>query len=102
MVFCALAAGTALWQTHFLQHNPIPAEGGRYGVAFKRPCITVELKFARDASDEELSELAREALAQIAERSYDADALPGCASGRLRYGVAFSGKRAAVAVERVA
>ncbi|MBM6676269.1 hypothetical protein H6A07_05870 [Olsenella uli] len=71
-------------------------------MAFKRPRITVELKFARDASDEELSELAREALAQIAERSYDADALPGCASGRLRYGVAFSGKRAAVAVERVA
>lgn len=64
------------------------------------PLITVELKFAggADASPETLADLAAEALAQIASRSYDA--APGLA-GALRWGLAFSGKSVAVVSARV-
>lgn len=62
--------------------------------------MTIEVKFARDASDEELLALARSALAQIAEKGYDEGPLPAEAAGRVRWGVAVSGKRAAVVSER--
>lgn len=65
-----------------------------------RPLVTIEVKFARDASDEELLALARSALAQIAEKGYDEGPLPAEAAGRVRWGVAVSGKRAAVVSER--
>lgn len=66
------------------------------------PCVTVEVKFLHpeDAQDlgektsEALAALAREALGQISAQGYDA-AAPG-----LRWGVAFAGKRVAVACER--
>lgn len=51
------------------------------------PAIIVEVKHARDAEGEGLASLAAEALAQIAERGYAADA------PTVRWGVAFSGKR---------
>lgn len=66
-----------------------------------RPLVTVELKHAREATDEQLTDLARSGLAQIAERGYDEGPLPAEASGRVRWGLAFSGKRVAVACERV-
>jgi hypothetical protein len=62
------------------------------------PALTFEVKFARGAGDERLAALAREGLAQIAGRAYDA-AFEG--SPRVRWGVAFSGKRVAVACERL-
>lgn len=62
--------------------------------------VTLEVKFSRDAGEAELTALAREALVQIAARGYDAD-LPAAADERLRWGVAFSGKRVAVACEHV-
>lgn len=45
--------------------------------------------------------LARSGLAQIAEQGYDEGSLPAEASGRVWWGLAFSGKRVAVACERV-
>lgn len=80
---------------------------GSRAVRGPRPLITVEMKFlspkeAPDNSDELgelLTSLAREALSQIAVKGYDADSLPACAQGRVRWGVAFCGKRVAVACE---
>ena len=63
-----------------------------------RPLMTVELKFGRGADDNRLVELAREALEQIANKRYD-DELPALARGRVRWGLAFAGKRVAVAAE---
>lgn len=65
-----------------------------------RPLVTIEVKFARDAPDEELLALARAALAQIAEKGYDEGPLPAEAAGRMRWGVAVSGKRVAAESER--
>lgn len=70
----------------------VPLEGSG------NPLITFELKCARKgagADDSGLGQLALDALAQIANRSYDVDA----SAGILRYGVAFGGKHVAVAVE---
>lgn len=58
------------------------------------PLITLELKHAAQGADLEL--VARQALAQIDERAYDAAA--GTA-GSIRYGVAFAGKAVAAACE---
>lgn len=66
----------------------------------RTPLITIELKFERDATDEELAARARDALGQIAEKGYDAGELPEHADGRVRWGIALGGKRVAVAAER--
>lgn len=63
-----------------------------------RPLVTIELKYASGVSDEVLKQLAEEALGQIAERAYDASA-PDDAVGRVRWGIAFSGKNVAAAGE---
>lgn len=52
------------------------------------PAIIVEMKHAKDADEETLAALAAEALSQIAERGYAADAVSS-----VRWGIAFSGKR---------
>lgn len=73
----------------------------------RRPLVTVELKYLPkgEAPDDasaltsRLDALAREALAQIARNSYDAGPLPSAACDRLRWGVAFCGRRVAVACE---
>lgn len=48
---------------------------------------------------EELEELAQDALGQIIEKRYDVGPLPELAHGRIRWGIACSGKRVAVAVQ---
>ena len=71
--------------------------------------MTLEVKFLPpkgapddpDALAARLRRLAEEALAQIAEKGYDAGPLPPAAEGRLRWGVAFCGKRVEVACERL-
>lgn len=65
------------------------------------PLITIEIKFARQKENANLSlrDLAAAALVQIADRSYDV-AGSGVA-GSLRYGIAFDGKNVAVALQRV-
>lgn len=65
-----------------------------------RPLLTVELKFARDASKDGLEALARVALEQIRERGYDEGPLPAEASGRVRWGIATSGKHVVALAER--
>ena len=63
----------------------------------ERPRVTVKVKFARgEASDEQHGELAQDALGQIEIRGYGAEPLPEAASGRLRGGITFCGKCAAV------
>ncbi|OZG62367.1 putative AAA-ATPase [Bifidobacterium lemurum] len=73
-----------------------------------RPLITIELKYVRDdgpsgGSDSErrLEDKAQEALTQISERGYDEGEPPQQAQGRLRWGIAVSGRRCAVACERL-
>lgn len=75
-----------------VEPQPTPFFEGR------RPLMTVELKFEKGADDERLVELAREALEQVANKRYD-DELPALARGRVRWGLAFAGKRVAVAAE---
>lgn len=84
--------------------NLAPGDPEGYYAAAIRPLITVEVKFLKsaEASDnpticcelnERLDVLAYEALQQIAERGYDDGPLLAGAQGRLRWGVAFCGKR---------
>lgn len=67
----------------------------------KRPIITIEVKFSKDAnvSDGELRNLAEVALGQIESKGYDSgcanDTFDGCA----RWGIAFQGKRVAAVCE---
>ncbi len=68
----------------------------------RRPLVTIELKYRKDASAEELAGLAQQALGQIVEKRYDAEPLPELAQGRVRWGIACSGKRVAVAAQWVA
>ncbi|WP_165247302.1 AAA family ATPase [Adlercreutzia sp. ZJ141] len=67
----------------------------------RAPLITIEIKYARPEtlSEEGLRELAKEALAQVADRAYDGWAVNSV--GNLRYGIAFSGKAVAVAGDRI-
>jgi hypothetical protein len=64
--------------------------------------VTIELKYRKEASAEELAGLVQQALGQIVEKRYDAEPLPELAQGRVRWGIACSGKRVAVAVQWVA
>lgn len=72
-----------------------------FPVAAPRPLITIEVKFAKGADEGALAALADAALAQIAERGYDDVTLPPEASGRMRIGCAFNGKRMVAACELV-
>lgn len=84
-----------------IRMEPDPKAGGR------RPLITVEVKFLRsedrptegEATTARLDALAKEGVAQIVQQGYDTE-LPRGAEGRLRWGVAFGGKRVSVACER--
>lgn len=66
-----------------------------------RPFITIEVKFLKgeDCGEEALAAAAEEGLAQIEERGYDEGPLPAEASGRLRWGIAFGGRKVAAACE---
>ena len=78
--------------------EPVPAPF----VQGRRPLLTIEVKYARDAGEDELAALAQTALEQIAERGYDEGALPAEASSRVRWGIASSGKHVAVAAQTLA
>lgn len=77
--------------------EPDPHAKGR-GTNRSRPLVTMEVKYQHDADEAELESLAHKGLEQIDALAYDVD-LPACADGRLRWGVAFSGKHVAVACE---
>ncbi len=75
-----------------------------------KPLVTIEVKFLspKDAPEDldelasRLHTLAETALAQIAAKGYDAGSLPPRAEGRVRWGVAFSGKQVAAVCEKLA
>lgn len=76
---------------------------GRYDIALmpktgNLPGILIELKAAKDASAEQLSQLAQDALAQIEEKQYDTTMNSRNISPIFKYGVAFSGKNVEISV----
>ena len=82
---------------------------GCHPVRGPKPLITIEVKFLSskealgnsDELDARLHSLAKEALSQIVAKGYDAGPLPPRAEGRVRFGMAFSGKHVAVVCESV-
>lgn len=71
---------------------------GRYDICLcpkdgKLPGILIELKAAKDCSEDELKELSEKALAQIDARKYETELTVKGVRNILKYGVAFSGKR---------
>ena len=87
-----------------IQIEPVSVRPGSLdavGALAERPRITIELKHQAGADEARLGALAQEALDQIARLGYDEAPLPDAASGRMRWGVAFSGKRVAARCECV-
>ena len=77
---------------------------GRYDICLcpkdgKLPGILIELKAAKDCSEDELKELSEKALAQIDSRKYETDLTVKGVRNILKYGVAFSGKRVQITAE---
>lgn len=66
----------------------------------KLPGILIELKSEKDYSEAQLDNLSKVALRQINDRAYAADLQAMSVSRILKYGIAFSGKRARIAVEK--
>ena len=66
----------------------------------KLPGILIELKAEKDCSEAQLDNLSKVALRQINDRSYTADLQAMGVSRVLKYGIAFSGKRARIAAEK--
>ena len=67
----------------------------------KRPLMTIELKFERDANPKALDSSAHDALRQISERCNDEGPLPAQANERVRWGISCADYRIAAACERV-
>ena len=77
---------------------------GRYDICLcpkdgKLPGILIELKAAKDCSEDELKELSEKALAQIDSRKYETELTVKGVRNILKYGVAFSGKRVKITAE---
>lgn len=77
---------------------------GRYDIqlnptAKNLPGIIIELKAAKNCSEEELKELATTALKQINDKKYDTELKSSGVKNIIKYGVAFSGKNVAVVSE---
>lgn len=93
------------WLGRFdIQIEPVALEAGAadsYGAQASRPRITIEVKFSKDVRDSDLERMAHDGLSQIRDRGYDGEPLGAAASGRLRWGVAFAGKRVLARCERV-
>lgn len=65
------------------------------------PGILIELKTGKDCTEQQLEELAKDALLQINGRRYDTELQAMKASSVIKIGIAFSGKRARIAAERI-
>ena len=71
---------------------------GRYDICLSPknaslPGVLIELKAAKDCSDDELKELSENALKQINDRKYDTELTTKGVKNVFKYGVAFSGKK---------
>ena len=77
---------------------------GRYDIQLlptikKLPGIIIELKAEKNCSEEDLKALAAAALKQIHDKKYDTELKDAGIDNIIKYGVAFSGKNVAVAVD---
>ena len=63
------------------------------------PGILIELKAGKKCTEEQLAELASEALRQMNDRGYDAEMRAQKVTAFLKYGIAFSGKKVFIAAE---
>lgn len=96
---------TAMMDNRYFVTSNREAGAGRYDLQLEPkektlPGILIELKSVKDASGDELKELAQMALRQIEEKKYDTDMRARGVEPILKYGVAFSGKSAEIVVER--
>ena len=64
------------------------------------PGILIELKSEKSCTEQQLEELAQTALRQINNRKYDIDLQSISLTSVIKIGIAFSGKKARIAVER--
>ena len=76
---------------------------GRYDIALmpkngNLPGILIELKAVKDASAEQLIQLAQDALTQIEKKQYDTVMKARKIAPIFKYGVAFSGKKVEISV----
>ena len=88
---------------YYIKSNRESGEG-RYDICLfpkdnKMPGILIELKAARNCSDDELRRLSEAALDQMNSRKYDTELTAKGVENIFRYGVAFSGKRVEIAAE---
>ena len=77
---------------------------GRYDIqltpkTYGLPGIIIEIKAAKEASDEQLQKLAEQALEQIEEKSYDTELRRQGISTIYKYGIAFCGKKVEIATK---
>ena len=75
---------------------------GRYDIQLQpktaaMPGIIIEIKTAKDATEEQLKALAAEALAQIESKHYDTELMAHGITTVYKYGIAFSGKKVEIA-----
>ena len=88
---------------YYIKSNRESGEG-RYDICLfpkdnKMPGILIELKAARNCSDDELRRLSEAALDQMNSRKYDTELTAKGVENIFRYGVAFSGKRVEMTAE---
>ena len=77
---------------------------GRYDICLcpkdgKLPGILIELKAAKDCTEDELKQLSEKALTQIDNRKYETELTVKGIRNILKYGVAFSGKKVQITAE---
>ena len=77
---------------------------GRYDICLcpkdtKMPGVLIELKAAKDCSDDELKKLSETALQQINDRKYETELTTKGVKNIFKYGVAFSGKKVKITSE---
>ena len=92
---CALLGG------FFVTSNRESGEG-RYDIQLQpktaaMPSIIIEIKAAKDATEEMLKALAANALVQIESKKYDTELCKQSIKTIYKYGIAFSGKKAEIA-----
>jgi len=76
---------------------------GRYDIQLKPkkkelPGVLIELKAEKDCTEDQLKKLSEKALQQIIDKQYDTDMVSAGVETIFKYGVAFSGKKVAVAL----
>ena len=87
----------ALDNRYYITSNRESGEG-RYDICLcprdcRMPGVLIELKAAKDCSDDDLKKLSEKALEQIETRKYETELTMKGIEKVFKYGVAFSGKR---------